>query len=133
MKKRDVWWAGALIVMCSALLFARGCHADPLTPAQYVAEVAYDAELIVDYHQTNNIVPFCYNKVNCTMREYNPLLGKEPEPARIRNYFVAGLVGHGVVTYVLPSKYRGMWQEGTLVIETVMIGNNKRLGLGFKF
>ncbi len=92
-------------------------------------EAAFDAELLIDYKQTESISHFCDGRVNCTVHETNPMLGKEPTAKGARNYFLTAAVLHGVVTALLPSNDRKPWQVGSIVIEGVVIGRNKHLGL----
>lgn len=73
---------------------------------------------VIDWGQTKNIVnnPDLYY-------EGNSFLGKHPSHAEVDRFFLVTIVGHGVVSYLLPRDYREVWQ---LVTVGMHIGNVKR-------
>lgn len=91
-------------------------------------QLAITSLFVVDYMQTRTIqdcYPSCY--------ETNPVLGRNPSANRVRGYFVTAAVLHAGVSYFLSPTYRKAFQEGTIALELVVIGNNKRIGLGMKW
>ena len=116
----------AMFICCSA-------HAQNITTPQIALEAAFDAALIADYQQSSKIDGFCDGRINCTIHETNPLLGDDPGKARLHNYFVTAALAHAAISYVLPDKYRTLWQASSLGVEIGVISRNKHLGLKWNF
>jgi len=104
-----------------------------LSNTEVTKEVAMVGLLIVDYAQTRSIDGFCDDKIDCTMHETNPLLGRCPGAARVRNYFLGMIGAHIAITNLMPQKYRAAWQNAGLALEVAITANNVRLGLRMKF
>ena len=90
-------------------------------------ELTFAALMLVDYKQTMDI------KNRPGYYEVNPLLGRRPSDARIRNYFIGATVAHAAITYALPEKYRPVWQWGTIAVEGVVLLHNRSIGLRVTF
>ena len=90
-------------------------------------ELAFAMLMLIDYWQTRDI------KNHPGYYETNPLLGKHPSDARIRNYFIGATVAHAAITYALPEKYRPAWQWGTIGVEAAVVLHNKGIGLKIAF
>lgn len=64
-----------------------------------------------------------------TLWETNPLLGRQPNRARIRSTCALAIVGHAAVSRVLPNPWRRYWQVVAIGVETGAIAANISLGL----
>lgn len=87
-----------------------------------------NALFVLDYLQTRSIQD-CYPKCY----ETNPILGRNPSTNKVRGYFITAAVLHTALAYYLTPEYRKAFQEGTIALELIVIGNNKRIGLGMKW
>ena len=65
--------------------------------------------------------------------EMNPLMGKHPSDARLRNYSIAAIAGHVAITQLLPDQYRPAWQWGTIGVEAGYVLHNRSIGLKIAF
>lgn len=83
--------------------------------------------MAADHNQTRQIC------ASPKVHETNPLLGREPEPARVRNYFVASTILHAAITYALPTQYRAAWIAAGIAIEASVVHRNRKLGLRVAF
>lgn len=100
---------------------------DDWTTSEINKEAATMALFAIDYAQTKDI------KNHNGLYETNKLLGLHPSDTKIRNYFLGAAIGHVILVNALPSQYREYVQDGTIGLELVVIGNNKRIGLNVKF
>lgn len=78
----------------------------------------------LDGNRVSTRVPVC---------ETNPILGKFPTRKTVTAYFLEVALGHALVTYVLPAKYRPYWHGATIALEVGMVANNYRMGVSVKF
>ena len=104
-------------ILIAAMLVCCAAHSQTITVPQIALEAAFDAALITDYQQSGKIDGFCDGRINCTIHETNPLLGDDPGKARLHNYFVTAALTHAAISYVLPDKYRTLWQASSLGVE----------------
>lgn len=102
-------------------------EAAEMTASDWSKQAAVTVLFAIDYSQTMDI------KNHRDLEEKNPLLGKHPGDAKVRNYFIGAALTHAAVTYMLPTEYRKWWLDGTIVLELAVVGNNKRIGLSSKF
>lgn len=102
-------------------------HAGELTKEQWLLEGVNAGLYYMDYKQTLDL------KNHPGMYEMNPVLGKHPSDSKVRNYFAANLVGHTVITALLPEKYRPIWQWSTITVELIVVRHNASLGIHAKF
>ena len=81
----------------------------------------------IDWRQTQIIAatPGCWEK--------NPLIGAHPSMKRVNLYFIGAIGVNYLVADALPSGWRKAWLGSVTALEIVMVGNNKRMGIGFKF
>lgn len=112
-----------LIMLVALLLVNPAKAADPLTGEQAALTVALGLVSYQDYKQTLDI------KNHRGLYETNPILGKHPGDAHVRNYFVASSVATLVTLYVLPSSYRNVLLRAGLAVEFAVTHNNAALGL----
>ena len=76
-----------------------------------------------------------YNIVNNPDRYYetNKLLGPHPSKKEVDKFFITSIVGHAVISYVLPKDYRQAWQLITLGMHIENAGKNYAIGLRVDF
>lgn len=122
-----------LIALVILALSFNAHAADDWTKNQIISEAVFMGLMVADYKQTKQIDGFCDNRTNCEVYETNKLLGRYPSEARVRNYFVSAAVMHVVVAHMLPTDTRDYWIASGIVLEAVVVGKNKRLGLRVKF
>lgn len=103
------------------------CEASEWSDADKIRESVVLTTLAIDYAQTRDIKN--YNMAF----EHNPLLGDHPSDSKIRNYFIASAIAHVLIADQLSPTYRKYLQNGTIALELVAIGKNKRMGLHLKF
>lgn len=122
-----------ILVFVFGLGEARAADLEPLTTTEIQKELALGALLVLDRAQTRDIHGFCVGRTDCTIHETNPLLGTDPSPNRIRNYFLGTALVHVAVLYLLPREYRSYWQNGALALEVGVVASNYHLGLRARF
>lgn len=88
-------------------------------------ELAYATAHVMDWRQTLDI------KRHPGMYETNPILGRHPHDDKINAYFAGTLLAHAVVSYLLPGKYRHIWQGLSIGAEGYQVYANYQLGLRF--
>lgn len=62
-------------------------------------------------------------------REFNPLLPTHPSTRQVDTYFVAAIIGIAGLSYAMPTKYRRYFLGGVIVLESLVVLNNHRIGL----
>lgn len=65
-------------------------------------------------------------------KELNPLLGDHPSEGRLNTFAVVGAVLHIAGTHYL-EEYRVYWQNITLGLKAVVVGNNFYVGAKVEF
>ena len=113
------------IAVLALLLAPTVVHA--WTTADTYREAGYDALLVLDAKQTS------WAMSHPGWQELNPLLGSHPSQAQINRHFIACALLHGVVSGVLPEKYRSRWQWSTIGIEAFVVAHNKYIGIRMSF
>jgi len=88
-------------------------------------ETAYLSLLAADYLQTRWIADNSY--------ELNPILGRHPSQAKVRNYFLGVAAGSLAVLEVLPSDKRRVALICMVGLEGATVARNLRIGVRFKF
>ena len=84
--------------------------------------------LIADMNQTRRTLTCplgCY--------EQNPLIGHNPSPIKIRNYFGSMIIGSQILTWTLPPSEAHKFLVGAIMVEAVMVGRNQYLGFKATF
>jgi len=119
--------SSALILLLLLTLTAPVFAGEPLNEKEWRLEAAMLAAGLVDYGQTRDI------RNHPGMYETNPLLGRNPSDARIRNYFLLAGTAHVAVTRLLPRAYRPYWQWSTLAVEVGVVAHNYHIGLRADF
>ena len=111
------------------MMFVAGCAraGDPWTQADWNRQFAYTVLDLADWAQTR------YIATRPQFHETNRFLGEHPSLGKVNNYFAATLAAHWLITDLLPSRYRPVWQYGTITFEAYFVLHNRSLGVGFKF
>lgn len=92
-----------------------------MTKEEWTKEGLYQALVYADYRQTKAMLeqnPYW---------EANPLITKD----NVEQYFVIGGLVHGLISYVLPTKYKAWFQNITLVIGSANVYYNYKMGITF--
>lgn len=90
---------------------------EPVTDTQFGIQLVLSSMIITDWFQTKK-----FREENST--ESNPILGKEPTQAEVDIYIFSGLALSWIIVYLLPSKYRWIFQSLVFVGEVRAIDNN---------
>lgn len=98
---------------------------DKWTKKNTIYQLIYTALHIVDWMQTRFVA-----KNPERFYELNPLLGKHPSISNVNIYFILTLIGHIVISYTLPSKYRRWWQIVWIGFEVFIVAYNFTQTLG---
>lgn len=88
------------------------------TTADKAREGAFAALVLADWAQTRSSLG------EDGLKERNPLLGKNPSPAKLAGLSALGAVGHAGVTHLLPKPWRDIWLNTTLAAEGLNVANN---------
>lgn len=116
-----------LFAFCNCALAADPLYGvSPYSVIDVGLEAVYDAELIVDSHQTHTIQ-------DVGGVETNPLLGHHPSQQRTNEYFLLSAVAHGAISYFLPRPWREAFQGVSIVVEGGFLHRNDSRGFGFNF
>lgn len=116
------------IIIFLIVLFPSLSFASDWTSKDTKYQVAYTTLHVADWLQTLQIAdnPDRYY-------EKNKVIGNHPTRGRVNTYFATTLLLHTGVSYLLPPKYRRVWQVVTIGIEGNVAVNNYNIGLRFKF
>ena len=100
-------------------------------------QAAFTTVAVMDWAQTRYIANHPYER-----SESNRVLGEHPSLNDVDTYFSACIIGHTIVSYLLPSEVeimnhkfnlRRIWQSCWIVIETGCVGHNMSVGVGMAF
>lgn len=105
------------------------------TTTEVVLESVYQLTILVDWSQTLFIVEAQQNpdKYNKYYTETNHLLGRRPSRGSVNLYMISSMLAHFGVSYILPHKYRILYQSCTLGFQLAIINNNVRCGVRTRF
>lgn len=107
-----------LLLLLSSLLSA----SDPWTTNQKLGEAAYAVLLFVDWKQTS-----AFHRQG--IEEANTILGRHPSQQTINLSCAGSLLGHLIITDLLPSELRAYWLWLTVGVEAWAVGQNFTLGV----
>jgi len=82
----------------------------------------------VDYSQTR----YAMDRPD-EFKELNPLLGEHPSKGRINTFAVVGGLFHILGTHYSKKEYRSIWQNITIGMKILTVGNNFYVGAKVKF
>jgi len=88
----------------------------------------FSVVLAMDYSQTlyGSRHPQEYGEMNSILKDHM-------EQNVITEYFVAYLIGHAVISYLLPRPWRTAWQGIYIGMEATTVNNNRQYGAGLNF
>jgi len=92
---------------------------------------AYLTAHVADWGQTRDIAAHCDSTGK--YYEVNPILGSCPSTGAVNTYFLSTAILHTGAAYMMPRKYRRMFQVGTLGMQMNFVNSNKQIGLKFNF
>lgn len=115
-----------VLAVMLALLPASGARADEWTWGDTAGEALFASAVAVDVTQTRWALAHGW-------RERNPLLGRYPSPARLIGSAALGVVAHGAVSVMLPSRARRAWQAVSLVAEVGLVVHSAAIGARVEF
>jgi hypothetical protein len=93
-------------------------------------EVAYFVAHAADWGQTRSIAGHC--QVG-TYYETNPILGECPSVQMVNAYFLGTALVHAGVSYILPKKYRRIFQTTTFAAQLGVVSSNASIGIKMQF
>lgn len=93
-------------------------------------EVAYFVSHAADWGQTRSIAGQCQDG---TYYETNPILGECPTVQTVNAYFLGTALLHAGVSYVLPKKYRRIFQTATFAAQLGVVSSNASIGIKMQF
>jgi hypothetical protein len=109
------------------MLFSITAEAD-WSRADTTRQSIFTGVLALDWAQTRYIA-----KHPDEFHEINTILGEHPTTGRVDKYFASATLIHWGASYVLPDKYRAIWQNVSIGFEAGVVARNINLGIGFKF
>ena len=86
------------------------------------------ATAVLDYGQTMHIARNPQDHF-----EYNPILGRHPSPAAVRNAFLIGAAIKIIIAEILPPRYRKVWLSGWTIGQGLMVLHNHGQGISFEW
>ncbi|MDH5301850.1 MAG: hypothetical protein OEW58_10865 [Gammaproteobacteria bacterium] len=113
------------------LLLLLSSPANAWTQEDSMWQSAYLAAHVADWGQTRDIAAQC--RTSGAYQESNIVLGSCPSIQMVNAYFVATALLHTGVAHALPSKYRRMFQVGTLGLQLNVVNSNTEIGLQVNF
>lgn len=112
-----------LLIIILTLLPVVCSGADRWRKEDTARQLIMTAIVTMDYKQTLDIT----RSPNHTER--NPFLGEYPSKKKVRYLIPLALAGHTAVAYMLPHKYREIWQGVGIGVESWAVGSNDNNGL----
>lgn len=116
-----------IVLMILFLALTSPAHAE-WTKTDTAFQAGYLILHVIDWGMTRDIA-----KNPDKFHELNPLIGRHPSVEWVDTYMALSLVGHTVVSYVLPSKYRRWWQITTIGFKGGLVINSFSIGLKVNF
>lgn len=131
-----------LAVFTFAMFLTAVANAQEWKTTDYAMLSASTALLVIDWGQTRSMTKDlqCSELVGnknetytCRYRERNPILGEFPSRNEVDRYFTMAIVGHAAIAYALRYDYRRYFLSAVIVLETVTVLRNHRLGIRVEF
>ena len=91
-----------------------------------IYQAIFSGLLIIDWLQTKEAV-------SNGIKENNFILGPHPSQNSIDAFGASVIIGHLVVSKILPIKYRRYWQVFTIGIESKNVNHNYKIGVRINF
>ena len=95
-----------IILIVLFLIIPVNIYATKWTSTDTKYEIAYTVLDTVDWLQTRYI-----STHSIKFHEVNPILGKHPSIGKVNMVMGASLIGHWLISYILPKHYRRIWQR----------------------
>lgn len=137
MKKVFALMSLAALLMSSSSAFAWSPSASISTKQKEVwngwdstLEVAYLITHAADWGQTRNMTGECGSGAYV---EANPVLGTCPSAQTVNAYFLGTALIHAGISYILPTKYRRIFQTATIAAQIGVVSNNTSIGFNIDF
>lgn len=115
-------YAAVLLMMFSTSACAEWTSADTKRQAIFTGVLA------LDWAQTRHIA-----RNPDEFREINTVIGDHPTPGRVDGYFASSALVHFGISYLIPDRYRRVWQNVSIGFEAGVVARNVNLGIGFSF
>lgn len=109
------------------ILFSASANAD-WTNADTKHQAIFTGVLALDWAQTRYIA-----KHPDEFQEINTILGDHPTLGRVDGYFASLALIHFGISYLLPDRWRPVWQYVSIGFEAGIVTRNYKLGVGFDF
>lgn len=110
----------AVLIAIALSVVPRCSRADEWTSTDTAFQLTMTTLQIVDWGQTRYFLDRPY-----IGDESNPLLGSNPSRLKLNLMVGGAIVGHAVVSYLLPQPWRRVWQMVGIIAEAGAVGNNR--------
>ena len=119
--------AVSYIIFFVIALCCSNANADKWTSRDTAYQGTAITLLAVDWLQTKEIAR------NPEYHETNPILGRNPKQSEVDLYFAGCAIGHTLVAYYLPQKYRRWWQYVWIGVQSGYVCQNIIMGVRIAF
>jgi hypothetical protein len=102
---------------------------DPWTTQDTVLQLTAVSTIMIDAWQTWT---FLHHPNFPGQSETNPFLGTHPSNKRFFTYWGTCVIGHSIISYILPKPLRGFWQFFWIGAELKTIHWNYQVGVRLK-
>jgi hypothetical protein len=116
------------LAIALSLFTTAAAAGEPWSTSERVLGTAALAALAIDWGQTRYIA-----KNPQSFHETNPILGRHPSVGRVDAYFAGAIIGTALLADALPSKWRGPFLAGVVVVELHYVNRNAALGIRVSF
>lgn len=118
-----------LFIIATLILFAFPClvYADQWTSKDTAYQAAFLLFHSADYLQTKEIIR------NPKFYERNLILGRDPTHNQVDAYFLGTALAHTAIAYLLPKRYRRIWQCVFIGLEMRCVACNLNAGVRVRF
>lgn len=120
------------ILLILLMLATPAAARDDWTEANTWRQLAITALLAADCGQTVNGTSPEFMATH-KVREGNPILGQQPSRPLVISYFAGTALVAWAAAYVMPERWRGIYQWSFIDFEAVMVGGNLSVGAEIKF
>ena len=116
-----------MIIIMSIILFPASAIAGDWSVEDTQRELLYSAIVAIDIEQTKSAI------TSQEFIEKNVLLGEQPTNDRLTKYGVSVVVGHALVSYLLPAESRYWFQKLTIFLHATVLPKNHMIGARIEF
>lgn len=116
---------------CGILLFlalspAIATAGDRWEREDYILQATWSTIHVIDWVQTRRGLDDGYS-------EGNPIMGTDPSIGTVNTYFAATLIGHALISVLLPKETRPYWQMYWIGASATIVGHNMVVGVRLRF